>query len=152
LTNFVTGALPSTLNHAYNNTIILETSAPVSYTSAGISLFAAGLVTNVSNNSIVNKISTTVAPARSYGLADPNAVNTFLKSNYNNIFVNGTNGFTGGNGTGFVNTAVTIADWKAISAGDTNSVSGEPVYISMVPLNIDATNSANWVLNGKGHP
>jgi hypothetical protein len=152
LTNFVTGALASTLSNAYNNTIILETSVPVSYTSAGISLFAAGLVTNVGNNSIINKISTTVAPARSYGIADPNAANTFLKSNYNNIFVNGTNGFTGGNGTGFVNTAVTIADWKTISAGDTNSVSGDVAYITLFPLNIDATNSGNWVLNGKGHP
>ena len=152
LTNFVTGALPTTLSNAYNNTIILETSAPVSYTSAGISLFAAGLVTNVGNNSIINKISTTVAPARSYGIADPNATNAFLKSNYNNIFVNGTNGFTGGNGTGFINTAVTIADWKTISAGDTNSVSGDVAYITLVPLNIDATNAGNWVLNGKGHP
>jgi hypothetical protein len=151
-TNFVTGASPTTINHIYNNTIILEAGAPVTYTSAGIGMFAANLPVMVRNNNIINKISTSSATAKAYGITDPNALRTLLNSNYNNIFVNGTNGFVGAFGTGLATTSLTIADWKAGSTGDTNSVSGDVAYITLFPLNIDASASGNWVLNGKGHP
>lgn len=151
-TNFWSGASATTINHIYNNTVIFTAGAPVTFSSAGISMFAAGLPVMVRNNNIINKISTTDPLAKSFGIGDPNTVRTLLNSNYNNIFVNGTNGFVGAFGTGLATTSLTIADWKAGSTGDTNSVSGDVAYITLFPLNIDATNSANWVLNGKGHP
>ena len=81
LTNFWTGAGSTTINHAYNNTIIMQTPAPVTYSSGGITLFAAGLPVDVRNNCIINKISTTSATAKAYGLTDPNGTRVFLNSN-----------------------------------------------------------------------
>lgn len=151
-TNFWSGASPTTINHIYNNTVVFTSGAPVPFSSAGISMFAAGLPVMVRNNCILNSISTTVLPAKSIGIADPNTVRTFLNSNYNNIYVSGTNGFTGADSTGLLINSTSLSDWKARSTVDTNSVSGDVTYITLFPLNIDANASGNWVLNGKGHP
>lgn len=150
-TNFWSGASPTTINHIYNNTVIFTSGAPVPFSSAGINMFAAGLPVDVRNNCIINTISTSDPTSKSFGIGDPNTVRTFLNSNYNNIFVNGTNGFTGGYGTGLVSTALTIADWKAGSTGDTNSLSGDVTFSSLFPLSVDGSVASNWVLNGKGH-
>lgn len=151
-TNFWSGANPSTINHIYNNTIVFQAPGNVTYSSAGINLFGAGLPVMMSNNCIINKIGTSSATAKSYGIGDPNTLRTFLNSNYNNIFVNGANGFTGAFGTGLATTSLTVADWKNGSTGDTNSVAGDVVFSSFVPLRVDSSVAANWVLNGKGIP
>lgn len=151
VTNFTTGALATTTNHAYNNTILIDsTAAPVTFTSTGINVFGSGLPNFVRNNNVINRLSTTALPAKSLAIADANTTRTPLNSNYNNFFVTGINGFVGAFGASLVTNNATIADWKTGSTGDTNSVSNNVVHSSLFPLTVDPSVAGNWVLNGKG--
>ncbi len=152
VTNFVGGAVPTTTNVLYNNTIVLNSTAPVTFSSSCVWSFPSGLPVYFGNNIFINKISTTALPSRSYCVVDSN-LTRLLVGQYNNLYFSGVNGAIAKLGQGltaFIDTV--FSQYKINSGFDTNSVSGNVTFLDQTLLSIDTNAAANWVINGKGLP
>lgn len=82
----------------------------------------------IRNNSFANN-----GGGYAYTVDDNTSVN-FITSDYNNLYTSGANvgRFNGTN-------AATLADWQLASGRDTNSVSGDPLYVSSTDLHSNST-------------
>ncbi|MBA4250284.1 MAG: hypothetical protein C0425_00350 [Chlorobiaceae bacterium] len=117
----------------------------------GITLTSGTSINNIEllNNSITNNLTMTSAAGRSYAifLFRPNSA--IRLSDYNNLFVTGTQGVIG-----YASSAnrLTFADWQANTGRDANSVSANPGYTSNTNLAPNIASVDAWTLNGNGLP
>lgn len=89
------------LARVFHNSIYLDSEQPVTYSSSGVHLSGGStgqFPGEVFNNIIVNRISTSTTPYKSYALVDGNTTRGFLISNHNLLFADGDNGYLGGIG------------------------------------------------------
>jgi len=134
-----------TVNY-YNNTVVLNAPAPVTYSSIAFGSFAGGVPMVAKNNIFVNNISTSDATAKAYVIQDANTTPK-LTSDYNDLVGTGTNSVIGILGT---TNQVTFADWKTASSQDANSVNVAPVFVAANDYHLD--NTANCDIADKGTP
>lgn len=139
-----------------NNSIYLDGSSSVSYSSGGINLSGGStgkFPADVYNNIVVNNISTSSSSYRSFALVDGNTNRGYLRSNYNILYANGTNGYLGaigrelGGSEQFTND---LAVFRAFSLTDLDSKNFSPTFTdaNMGDLSIPATaiNPTNYLV------
>ena len=132
-----------------HNSIYLESSTPVSYSSGGINLSGGStgkFPGDVYNNIIVNNISTTSAAYRSFALVDGNTTRGFLRSNYNILFANGANGYLGAIGRELGGTeqfSNVLSEFQTFSATNENSKSFFPEFNNLTTGDLSIPASAS---------
>lgn len=139
-----------------NNSIILSSDSPVSYSSGGINLSGGStgkFPGDVYNNIVVNNISTELPAYRSFALVDGNTNRGFLRSDYNILFANGTNGYLGAIGRELGGTEQFTNDlsvFQTISATNQNSKSFSPAFTNIatgdLSISATATNLADYLV------
>ncbi len=137
----------------YYNTILMTGEYPISYSSAGFYLTRSSTGTSFTrlfNNIIINNIIPINFTPHQYGnsayaIIDGNAERDYLVSNYNLLFVGDSNAVLGQIGrqlgTTVVN-ALTFAEWKNISQGDSNSVSKTVTFVNTAAGNLHLAGSS----------
>jgi concanavalin A-like lectin/glucanase superfamily protein/Calx-beta domain-containing protein len=114
---------------------------------AGTSLPSYGLAIGGSNptvdarNNIFYNTQTTASTGKSYAIGTASITFTNLTSDYNDLFVSGTNTFvgqTGGLGTAGTDrpTLIGANGWQVITGKDTHSLSVNPVFVSTLDLHL----------------
>lgn len=122
------------LARVLHNSVYLDSVNPVTYSTAGVNLSGGStgqFPAEVFNNIIVNRISASTTPYKSYALVDGNTTRGFLISNNNNLFADGTNGYLGGIGRELGGTeqfSNNLADFIIFSETNSNSVNFLPVF------------------------
>jgi hypothetical protein len=136
----------------YNNTVYLSGSV-TSATNHFALAIGSNATTDIKNNILVNKLSVNGGYSLAIGTAAANL--TGLTTNYNDLFVSGTNSNIGriGGLTGATTNYNTLALWQAVAgAPDANSKNFDPVFVS-APTNLHLnTSDANNItyLNAQG--
>lgn len=139
-----------------NNTIFLSADAPVSYSTGGINLSGGStgkFPGDVYNNIVVNNISTQLPAYRSFALVDGNTNRGFLRSDYNILFANGTNGYLGAIGRELGGTEQFTNDlsvFQTFSATNQNSKSFSPAFTNIatgdLSISPTATNLSDYLV------
>ncbi|MDO7876853.1 right-handed parallel beta-helix repeat-containing protein [Hymenobacter sp. ASUV-10] len=123
----------------YNNTIVSDNTTASTSTTYGVYQVTAGPNAEVYNNNIVITRAGTGTKYAYYGSSTPTGV-----SDYNNLYVSGTNANVGY----YSSTArPTLADWQSASGLDANSKSADPLFVSSTDYH-----PTNGVLNNVGNP
>jgi hypothetical protein len=134
------GVSPVTAN-VYNNSVYLPKNAATADTSApthaafllNLSAASGVRVANVQNNIFAD--AETSWTAQAFYWADSNK--TTLTSTNNVLYTAGGKARTGRRGNLAIGDAATLADWKTLSGVDTNSVAGNPQFVSTSDLHIN---------------
>jgi Secretion system C-terminal sorting domain len=146
---FIGGGAGSITNIYYNTITMAGTFTGATDVNAGIAISGLDPVINLLNNII--SVTATTGANENRGIALAYSTYANLNSNFNSIFVSGTNagiGYTGSIAAGTVRTS--LLDWQTATTKDANSLNISPIFISSTDLHLDAANAANALLDGGG--
>ncbi len=126
----------------YHNTISLDDNANTS-TAVSYGFYQITLADGIELRNNIFTVSR-AGSGNKFGLNFATTTTT-INSNYNDIYVTGTNAYTGFNGTN----RVTLADWQAATGQDANSIAANPFYSSPATGNFMPMSP---VVDNKGTP
>ncbi len=128
----------------YNSVAMTGARGAATFPSYGLAINSGNPIVDVKNNIFYNT-QTSTSTAKMYAIANASSSFTNMTSNYNDLYVTGTNGFvgqTGGLGTAGTDQA-TLANWQAATGGDANSISADPLFVNPASdLHLTATSPA----------
>jgi hypothetical protein len=145
----VAGGGAGSTTQIYHNSVSMtgNRGAGATFPSYGLAIAGSNPIVDIRNN-IFSNTQTTASTGKMYAIGTNSATFTNMTSNFNDLYVTGTNTFvgqTGGLGTGGTDRA-TLANWQTTTGGDANSIGTDPLFISTTDLHLQAGLTASPAL------
>ncbi len=140
---YAMGGTGSTTKIYFNSVSMTGSRANATNGSYALAIGGSNPVVDVEDN-IFSNTQTGTSTGKMYAIGTASTTYTNMISNYNDLFVSGTNTFVGQ--TGSLSTSgtdrPTLLDWQTQTGKDANSISADPLFLSASDLHITCTSPA----------